>query len=190
MSRFSTFFLISLLALLSALMVSCGISGKQYYVLTPAGSPPSGGGLGIGVGPVSIPAYLERSNLVFKEGGNRLAVSESHHWAGDLENNVASVIAANLGRRLGTGNFRTYPWGSDKELRYQISVDIRQFHGTSAGDAYLDASWRVYSLPDRRMVVSRSWSGTEPLRHDGYEELAAAESRLLDRLAAEMAKGL
>jgi len=184
------YFISSLTLLSGILLVGCGSPAKSYYVLTPAGPAPSASGRGIGVGPVSIPAYLDRPNLVFKQSGNLLAVSESHRWAGDLENNISSVLAINLGRRLGTGNVRTYPWGSDKELRYQISVDIRQFHGTSEGDAYLEASWRVYSLPSRAMVTSRSWSGTEPLKKDGYEELAAAESRLLDRLATQISKGL
>ena len=186
-----TRYLISSVTLLfGILLVGCGAPSKSYYLLTPAGPLPAGGGRGIGVGPVSLPAYLNRPNLVFKQSSNLLAVSESHRWAGDLEDNISSVLAINLGRRLGTGNVRTYPWASDKELRYQISVDIRQLHGTAEGDAYLEASWRVYSLPSRAMVTSRSWSGTEPLKKDGYEELAAAESRLLDRLSAQISKGL
>lgn len=163
---------------------------KSYYVLSPEGPVPTGGGMTIGVGPVALAGYLDRANLVFQESGNRMAVAESHRWAGDLEENISRVTATNLGRRLETGNVRTYPWGSDSELRYQVSLDIRQLHGTSAGDAVLDAAWRVYSLPDRRMVTSKSWSGTEPLKADGYDELAAAQSRLLARLATEIATTL
>ena len=100
------------------------------------------------------------------------------------------MTATNLGRKLGTGNVRVYPWGADGELRYQVSLDIRQLHGTADGDAVLDAAWRVYSLPDRRMIASKSWSGVEPLAADGYDEMAAAESRLLARLAGEIAATL
>ncbi|MEP4076859.1 PqiC family protein [Haloferula sp.] len=174
---------------LPLLQTSCA-PAKSYYLLTPEGPAPSGGGRGIGVGPVSIAAYLDRPNLVFREGSNRFAVAESHRWAGDLEDNISSVLAANLGRRLGTGNVRTYPWADDSGLRYQISIDVRQLHGTSEGDAFIEAAWRVYSLPDRRMTTSKSWSGAEPLQGDGYDQLAAAESRLLARLAAEIAASL
>ena len=107
-----------------------------------------------------------------------------------LEDNVSSVLAANLGRKLKTGNVRTYPWADDSGLRYQISIDVRQLHGTSDGDAFIEAAWRVYSLPDRRMTTSKSWSGTEPLQAHGYDQLAAAESRLLARLADEIAASL
>lgn len=163
---------------------------NQYYLLTPAGPAPSGGGPGIGVGPVSVAAYLDRPNLVFQETGNRLALAESHRWAGDLEDNIASVLAANLGRELGSGNVRTYPWTDDDQLRYQVSIDIRQLHGSARGEAYLEAAWRAYAVADGRLLASKSWSGSEPLQADGYDELAAAESRLLARLAARIADSL
>jgi uncharacterized protein len=177
---------LAVLGLLAVQLFSCA-PAKSFYVLTPEGPPPSGGGMAVGVGPVSLASYLDRANLVYQESGNRMAVAESHRWAGDIEENIARVTATNLGRRLGTGNVRVYPWGSDSELRYQVSLDIRQLHGTANGEAELDAAWRVYSLPDRRMIVSKSWSGSEPLRKDGYDEMAAAESRLLSRLASEIA---
>jgi uncharacterized protein len=178
------------LILLSILLFASCADPKSFYVLSAEGPPPSGGGMGVGVGPVSLAGYIDRPNLVFQETGNRMAVAESHRWAGDLEENIARVTANNLGRQLGTGNVRVYPWGNDGELRYQVSLDIRHLHGTDNGEAVIDAAWRVYSLPDRRMIVSKSWAGTEEMTADGYDAMAAAESRLLARLAAEIARGL
>ncbi len=54
----------------------------------------------------------------------------------------------------------------------------------------MEASWRVYSLPDRKLIATRSWSGTEPLSKDGYDALVAAESRLIARFAVEVGKTL
>lgn len=171
-------------------LAGCAAEPTSFYFLTPEGPAPDGSGRGIGVGPVAVAAYIDHPNLVVQEAGNRLALADNHRWAGDLEDNLASVLATNLGRELGTGNVRTYPWTDDDTLRYQISVDVRRLHGTVDGDAVLDAAWRVYSLPDRRMIHAKSWSGTEPLERDGYDALAAAESRLLTRLAAQIAADL
>jgi uncharacterized lipoprotein YmbA len=173
----------------ACLLASCAGS-KSYYVLTADGPAPSGGGIGVGVGPVDVAGYLSRPNLVFQETDHRLAVSEDNRWAGDLQENISRVMATNLGRQLHTGNVRVYPWSDDGGMRYQISIDVRQLHGTPGGDATIDASWRVYSLPDRGMIATRSWSATEPLTKDGYDELAAAESRLLGRLAAQIAASI
>jgi uncharacterized lipoprotein YmbA len=66
-------------------------------------------------------------------------------------------------------------------------MDIRQFHGGGDGFAVIEAGWRTYSLPDRRLVASLTFVEREPLEADGYQPLVAAQSKLLSRLAADIA---
>lgn len=179
---------ILLLALL--LLAGCAAGSKSFYMLTADGPAPSGGGIGIGVGPVSLAEYIDRANLVIQQDANQLAVAEDHRWAGDLSASVARVTAANLGRRMKTGNVRTYPWQGDDGVRYQVTLDIRQLHGGADGYAVIEAGWRAYSLPDRHLKASRTFVDREPLETDGYQPLVAAQSRLLSRLADDIAKGL
>lgn len=173
-----------LLSLLFACFLAVGCSaGKSFYMLTPDGPTPSGGGRGIGVGPVSLAEYIDRPNLVVQETENSLSVASDHLWAGDLSSGVSRVMAANLGRRLNTGNVRVYPWQRDDEISQQVVIDIRQLHGGADGHAVIEAAYRVYSLPGRNLKVSRNFTATEPLEKDGYQPLVAAQSRLLARLA-------
>jgi uncharacterized lipoprotein YmbA len=151
---------------------------------------PSGGGVGIGVGPVALAEYLDRPNLVTQQAPNQLAVAEDHRWAGELSASIARVTAANLGRQLRTGNVRTYPWQTDSEVSYQVTLDVRQLHSESDGYAVIEAGWRVYSLPDRRLKASRTFTDREPLESDGYNASVAAQSRLLERLSANIAGSL
>lgn len=181
--------LLSCLAALS-LLTGCSSPAISLYKLTAEGTAPSSGGIGIGVGPVTTADYLNRPNLVMQEGTNKLTPAESHRWAGKLEDNIARVMAANLGSELRTSHVLTYPWTGDDGLRYQIALDIRELHGHSDGHAVLDAAWRVYGLPQRTLVATRTWTATEPLAADGYEELVAAESRLLARLAQRITSSL
>jgi hypothetical protein len=183
MHRFSL-----LLAVL--LLTGCTVGSKSFYVLTADGPAPSGGGAGIGVGPVSLAEYIDRSNLVMAESPNQLGVAEDHRWAGDLSAAIARVTATNLGRRLHTGNVRTYPWRNDGEISYQVTLDIRQLHGGADGYAVIEAGWRAYALPERRLKVSRTFVDREALESDGYQALVAAQSRLLSRLAGDIAAGL
>ncbi|MFT6241861.1 MAG: putative lipoprotein YmbA [Akkermansiaceae bacterium] len=171
-------------------LASCSTE-RNYYLLSPVGKPPSGGGIGIGVGPVTMADYLvERPYLVFQSTPNKMEISDLHEWGGDLRNDFTRVLASNLGRRKGTGNIRTYPWERENELKYQITVDVRQFHGTADGDALLEASWRAYELPGSRLIASKTSTLREPITNDGFEELAAAQSRLIDKLAAAISKEL
>jgi uncharacterized lipoprotein YmbA len=172
------------------LLAACAAGSKSFYVLTADGPTPSGGGIGIGVGPITLAEYIDRPNLVMAESANQLAVAEDHRWAGDLAASITRVTAANLGRQLNTGNVRSYPWQGDDGIRYQVTLDIRQFHGGADGYAVIEAGWRAYSLPDRKIKASRTFVDREPLAADGYQPLVAAQSRLLSRLAEDIAKGL
>jgi uncharacterized lipoprotein YmbA len=176
-------------ALFALLLASCATS-RSYYVLTADGPSPTGGGQSIGVGPLVLAEYLDRQNLVLQDAPNRLAVAEDHRWAGDLAASIERVTAINLGRRLGTGNVRTYPWQRDDEISQQVTLDIRQLHGGADGYAVIEAGWRVYSLPDRRLKASRTFAAREQLEADGYQAMVAAQSRLLARLADDIAAGM
>ena len=180
-----------LLILLSLFALSSCSTERSYYLLSPVGRPPSGGGIGIGVGPVTMANYLvERPYLVFQSTPNKMEISDLHEWGGDLPNDFTRVLASNLGKHKGTGNIRAYPWDREDELKYQITVDVRQFHGTADGDALLEASWRAYELPSSRLITSKTTTVREPILQDGFEALAAAQSRLIDKLAAIIAQEL
>ncbi len=165
---------------------------RNFYVLSPIGKPPvDGRGPGIGIGPVVLADYLvERPYVAFQSSPNKLEISDLHEWAGDPKDDFSRVLASNMGRRMKSGNVRTYPWDRESELRYTVSVDVRQFHGTADGDALLEASWRAYAIPGSRLLASRTTTLREPLEGDGFEALVAAQSRLIDRLAGVIASKL
>lgn len=179
-----------LILLVASLLAACSQPNKSFYMLTASGPVPSGGGVGIGVGPVSLAEYLDRPNLVTQEAPNQLAVAEDHRWAGDLSAGIARVVAANLGRDLKSGNVRTYPWQRDDEVRYQVTLDVRQLHSESDGYAVIEAGWRVYQLPERTLKASKTFTEREALESDGYNASVAAQSRLIGRLSDSIAASI
>jgi uncharacterized lipoprotein YmbA len=177
--------------LIAALVVtSCSQPNQTFYVLNASGPVPSGGGIGIGVGPVTVADYIDRPNLVIQEAPNQLGVAEDHRWAGDIASSIKRVTAANLGRLLKTGNVHSYPWQSDSEIRYQVVLDVRQLHSEVDGSAVIETGWRAYALPDRRLIASKTFTDREPLKTDGYNASVAAQSILLQRLAESIASNL
>lgn len=173
-----------------AVFASCANPVPTFYMLSPEGPLPSGGGMGIGVGPVSLAEYVDRQNIVVQSGPNKLELAESHLWAGDLDNSVSRVVATNLGRRLGTGNVRTYPWQRDSEIDYQVAIDIRELIAGDDGYARIEAGWRVYSLPDSKLVGSKTFVGKEAIETEDFEAVVAAQSRLLGKLSEDIAAGI
>lgn len=174
----------------ATLLSGCGFTTPTFYVLSAEGNLPSGGSRSIGVGPVTLAEYVDRRNLVIQSGPHKIEAAESHLWAGDLDDSIARVIATNLGRRLGTGNVRTYPWQRDSEIDYQVAIDIREFIAGEDGHARIEATWRVYSLPGSKLVASKTFIAREPVESEDYEAVVAAQSRLLGKLSADIAAGI
>lgn len=174
------------------LLVGCSQrSSGGYYVLSAAGPAPAKSGIGIGIGPVAFTPYLlERPNLIFQTSDNKLDFSEKHLWAGSLDGDFSRVLATNLGRKMGTGNLKTYPWQQESDLNYQITVDVIRFQGAGNGETVLEATWRVYRLPESQLIASETTTVTDELKRDGFDELAASQSRLVDKLAAVIARSL
>ena len=122
---------------------------SQFYVLTSiAETEPvktSGEALDItvGLGPIDMPAYLDRPQLVTRLGENEVAVSEYERWAGSLQEDFAESLAANLGVLLGTRDILLHPWYATTSVDYAVSIGVVRFERTATGGAELVAGWEI-----------------------------------------------
>jgi uncharacterized lipoprotein YmbA len=183
-----SFLRIAALAALS-LAAGCANKGERYYRLSATGPVPENAkSISLGVGPVKLPDYIDRAELVFQSSPNRFEAPYEHRWAGSLRDGFAQVLGIDLARELGVGNLHIYPWEPGTALRYQVRVEVRQFHAESGGHALLDVSWEITDGSTRAVLVHRTGHFSEPVRGDGYEAIVAAESRLLSQLSRAIAK--
>lgn len=175
---------------LLGLLTACGGGGASYYRLDATAPATSGGGSGlsVAVGPVSLPGYIDRSEIVFASGTNEFQIPADALWIGSLRDNISRAVAADLGRLLGSGNVRS---GSEPRFnpRYRVALDIRRFHGISGQGAILDLSWSIQGgsgeILSRHSAVFR-----EQIVGDGYGPLVTAQSRLLEQCATAIAASL
>src|SRR5262245_22552445 len=103
-------------------MTAC-ISGRpspatQHYVLSPVievspdGAASPAAPLVIGVGPVSLPVYLDRPQMVIRPASDRIEINEFEQWGEPLRNGVTRVVAVNIARLLPETRVVTFPWRS------------------------------------------------------------------------------
>lgn len=192
MMKFTTFLLRAGLALAVVLtLAACGGAAQKYYQLSADGAAPTGtAGLSVGVGPIGLPGYVDRAELVFQSAPNEFQVPADAHWTGSLKENVSRVLAADLGWRLHSGNVLSFPWNPGAKLRYQVAVDVSQFHAISGQEAILEVAWRIQT-PDGSTTVRRgNGSFHERVVGDGYAAVVAAENQLLAQLADAIAVSL
>ncbi len=178
---------------LLVLLTACGGGGTNYYRLDATAAATGGGasaaGLSVAVGPVSLPSYLDRLEVVFATGPNEFQVPTDALWIGSLRDNISRTVAADLGRLLGSANVRG---GSEPRFqpRYRVALDIRRFHGISGQGAILDLSWSIRSGGSSEVLSRHSAVFHEQIVGDGYGPLVTAEGRLLEQCAAAIAQSL
>ncbi len=142
------------------------------------------------MGPIQLPAYLDRQELVSRSRANRLDVSENNRWAEPLTDNLAQILAQNLSALLGIDKVSLYPWTSDLRPAYQVEIEVLGFEPDSARSAELTARWILRDVPTRAILSDKTSELTEPLRGPSTEESVAALSELLGRFSCGIAEAL
>jgi uncharacterized protein len=164
-----------LAGMLSIAGASCSFMSPQsdptrYYILTPiedgAGASASNNSarassLSIGVGPVTLPDYLSRTEVVTRLSGNQVEISPVDRWAEPLDRNFSRVLSQNLIEMLGTPRVARFPWGASK-IDYQVQVNVYRFEPMANGSARLFARWTIKDGHTGEIVTARQTDVSEP----------------------------
>jgi len=171
---------------------------ERFYVLTGAprstGAPPPAvtatgtGAAAVGIGPVSLPSYLDRIQIVTRRGA-QLEVAEFDRWGEPLSEGVPRALAANLAALLQSERVVVYPWPVGRTVELQVVVDVTRFDGVVGGDVLLEARWRVFAR-DRKELLLRSSTVRETTGGPGYLALVSAMDRSLAALSREIADSI
>ncbi len=142
----------------------------------------------VAVGPVSIPAIVDRPQFVVSTGPNEVRVDEFNRWAAPLADDISRVVAEDLVVLLGTPRVTLYPQQA-ADAQYRVSIGVQRFESTVNEAALLDAQWSVRRTHDGLSQSGRT-TLTEAATASGYDALAAAHSRALSRLSYDIAQAV
>lgn len=184
------------LACTLAMVTGCAVSDpSRYYTLGSAND--SGGAprramsdsqLTVGVGPVSIPGYLNRLQLVTRVGDDQVEVWPYDRWAEPVDSGIAQALANGIAAGLDSDRVTPFPWrGSVSRLiEYQVVVAVLRFDGSPGHDVTLDTRWRLVGKDAKELLFRRS-TITERATGAGVPALVAAMNRAIGTLAQEIA---
>lgn len=186
----------SLLLLSLALCVALAACGRsqptRFYVLENAHDPVRADTLparDLRVARVNVPEYLDRNGMVSRvPGGAELQVSQFHAWAEPLAVGVRRLLQEGLAAPLLAVGINVPAAGEELPAAYTLLVDILRLDGGFEAAAELEARWTLRSGDD---ILGRgAYADREPLQGASYAALAAAQSRLVQRMTAHLAERL
>lgn len=144
----------------------------------------------IGVGPVHLPEYLDRPEIVTRINPNELKLAELDIWAESLQVNFTRVLVENISRLLSTEPVAVFPWGASPQIDFQIDIEVVRLDGDIAGKAFLIAQWSILNSSNKSILFSKKSQYTESVGGTGYSALVAAQSRMIGALSLDIAEAI
>ena len=172
------------------LVLSSGAGGAGATATVASASSASGlAGMTVGVGPVTLPAYLQRPQLVARVDETQVRVHEFARWSAPLATLFSEAVAEHLMTTLRPRNVSVYPWSVTDRPALSVRIAVQQFETVLPDSAVLRARWEVVDrmgnpVAPVRVSEHRTSSPTDPA--DAPEAL----SRLVGMLAGEIAAAL
>ncbi|MGZ8192835.1 MAG: PqiC family protein [Methylobacter sp.] len=149
-----------LLPIISAMLAACiSTPSTNFYVLEPLSTSTASAIKTvkkplIGIGPVSMPAMLDRKQIITRTENNSVQIAEFHQWASPLKENVVQVLTHNLAALRPNDIVRTYPWSAFGSVNYRIILDILRFDTNPGKSVNLEANWAIMDEKKRTLLTN------------------------------------
>ena len=195
-------------------LLGCSSPKTSYYRMSfspISATPAANSKLRIMVGPVNIPASLDRPQLVTQSGANEVQVHEYHRWAGTLKGDIGQVVTSRLAQDLGTSDVWSFSQSTQSQFDYQILIDVQNLDSAEKGNVVLDVLWTIKpstQVASAESTKKASNNGANPsllaqckgksltgrsvvnesITGSGFDALVAAHSRAFSKVGDDIAK--
>jgi uncharacterized lipoprotein YmbA len=175
------------IALLAAAAGGCASAQSKFYTLASTartdGAPAAP--YAVIVGPVSVPASVDRPEIVVQVAPNQVQIDEFNRWAAPLSDSIARAVAGNLAVLLGTQDVAAAPLANFNPA-YRVTINVQRFESVPGESVLVEAVWAVRTTASGTTRSGRTVA-SEAVQGKGYDALAAAHSRALATVSIDIA---
>jgi uncharacterized lipoprotein YmbA len=173
-----------------ALLAGCATAPSKFYALS---STASGDGAmpvpcAVLVGPVSVPASVDRPEFVVEVSPNRVELDEFNRWASPLNDAIARAVAGDLAVLLATPDVAVAPL-ANFHPDYRVTINVQRFDSIAGQSVLVDAVWAVRPSGGGATRSGRT-TARETVAEDSFDALAAAHSRALAQVSGDIAAAI
>jgi uncharacterized lipoprotein YmbA len=171
----------------------------RFYTLSKVDAPGSAAAsvaadrLAVAVGPVSLPQYLDRPQMVRRSGANTFDLAGFDSWGEPLQDMFSRIVAENLSALLATDRVFVIPRRRSPTVDYQVEIEVLRFDTEVGGDAVLTARWEIFDGDGKQLLLEKSTVRepvAEPVEGGDYEPVAAAMSRTVSAFSEQLARAI
>lgn len=149
----------------------------------------TGDGPVVTVGAVTLPALVDRPQIVTLAAGSRVEVSEAHRWAEPLRLALGRVVAEQLAAALGTPLVYAYPQLAVADPAFRVTLNVQRFDATRGVAVDDELLWTVRRVADGQLRSGRSGGRAVPA-DASYDALAAAHVEALAVVSGDIARAI
>jgi len=141
------------------------------------------------VGPVRLPAYLDRPQFARLEGRGKVELDEFARWLGGFEENLLRALALELAERTGSIKITTHP--SKAPFPFDARLRLHVDDMVVVGDALrVRIRWALLRAGEDTPPILAVLDERIQLEGRGNAAIVAAHDRAIERLAAAVTSAL
>jgi uncharacterized protein len=174
-----------------AAAAGCGTTAPSRFYTLSATAPADGASAvrtSVIVGPVTVPATVDRPEFVVQVAPNRVDVDEFNRWAAPLNDGVARAVAGDLAALLGTPDVAVAPL-ANFDPAYRVTLNVQRFDSIQGEAVLVEVVWAVHKAADGQTRSGRTVT-REAVQGNGFDALAAAHSRALAQVSSDIAAAI
>jgi uncharacterized lipoprotein YmbA len=149
--------------------------------------PPS---LIIGIGPIKVPEYQNRPQIVTQDENGLLTFAQFDRWGESLDLALLHLLAANFAVMLPKCSIALSPWNFSIPVKYQVIMEIVRMESRLDKDISLIVQWSIIDLEKKKMALTKRSEFRQPVNPHNYSGLAEALSVACASLSVEITEAL
>ena len=153
--------MIALSAVYLLVLSACGSSPPvRYYSLNPIDTDyqqDPDDAVMLGIGPLSIPDYLNRSQIVTRDVDAQMRLDDFSRWTEPLADSMHRIVSTDVDNLLHGVVVVMYPYEAvvRSHLDYRLVGDVNRFDADSSGLVVLEIQWAIVDTEANLLVPTR-----------------------------------
>jgi hypothetical protein len=196
-SRFLFFVLLSLFIFsCSGCLFVSNSPASKFYTLHSTGSLGENRQLEIApkliveIGPVDIPEYQNRPQIVTQDKDGMLKFAQFERWGEPLDSGIERLVLESLTKLLPQAQFQMFPSDFSIPLDYQVLINVVKLENRLDKDVLFVAQWTVINSKTKTMLLTKRSEIRQAISLHTYSGLTQALSKACTSLSIEIAENL